>query len=100
MRGWFHLGKWGKLVNLVALLWIIFLAVFLQFPYYMPVVADEMNYTCVIIAGGLLFEFAYYFVKRGTYKGPHLDATLSEAIEGVEKNEHFVPVDLSGDMKQ
>jgi choline transport protein len=37
--------KYGMFVNIVAMCWIIFLIVFLEIPYFMPVDAESMNYT-------------------------------------------------------
>lgn len=63
VRGKFHMGTWkGMLVNVVALCWLVFAIVFFSFPYYQPVSAENMNYTCVCVGGIGCIALTWWFV--------------------------------------
>jgi len=80
--GWFYMRKWGMVVNIAAFMWILFMIGILEIPYFMPVDAAEMNYTCLIVGAGLLFELFYFIFKRNVYKGPTLDESLNLVLDG------------------
>ncbi|RHZ53577.1 uncharacterized protein CDV56_105687 [Aspergillus thermomutatus] len=67
-RGDFHLGKWGWVVNGVTVAWLLFAIVFFSFPYTMPVTAQNMNYTCVVVGGLIVLILGWWFVGSGQYK--------------------------------
>ncbi|RKL27153.1 hypothetical protein BFJ72_g13386 [Fusarium proliferatum] len=61
--GPFKLGHtFGILVNIVSACWIILVIIFSAFPSAMPVSAENMNYSSVIIAGWVLFGVIYYLM--------------------------------------
>jgi choline transport protein len=69
--GPFRLGKWGVVVNIVALLWGTLAMLFSMFPSFQPVSLGNMNYSSVVMGGWVLVGVAYYFgFQRKTYEGP------------------------------
>ncbi|KAF9894316.1 hypothetical protein FE257_007819 [Aspergillus nanangensis] len=67
-KGPFSLGfVAGMTVNVVAVVWLVFAIVFFSFPYYMPVTASNMNYTCVCVGGFLLIELVWWFAAGKRY---------------------------------
>ncbi|KAF4990282.1 hypothetical protein FDECE_14425 [Fusarium decemcellulare] len=59
--GPFKLGRpLGIFVNVVSVCWITASVVFMAFPTVMPVTADNMNYSSVVISGWCLFGLVYY----------------------------------------
>lgn len=67
-RGVFHMGRWGWLVNGVAVGWLLFAIVFFSFPYNMPVTVQNMNYTCVVVGGIPILILVWWFLGNGQYK--------------------------------
>ena len=51
----------GFIINLVTVLWGLLIIVVSLFPVYMPVGAETMNYTAVVIAACALLLFPYWF---------------------------------------
>jgi len=72
--GPFRLGKLGgKIINVVAMVWLIFAMVFSTFPSYQPVTPANMNYSVVVLGGWIFFGAMYFFFfGRKTYSGPLL----------------------------
>ncbi|KAI9934594.1 hypothetical protein MW887_000210 [Aspergillus wentii] len=69
-KGPFFMGPAiGMAVNLVTVAWLIFAIVFFSFPYYMPVTASNMNYTCVCVGGFLFIELVWWIVAGKKYSG-------------------------------
>ncbi|RSL41154.1 hypothetical protein CEP53_012919 [Fusarium sp. AF-6] len=50
-HGPFWYPRLGLVANIVMLSWTLVALVFYCFPYYLPVVADQMNYASVVLAG-------------------------------------------------
>lgn len=63
VRGKFHmtLGR-GMVVNCITLAWLAFAIVFFSFPYYQPVTAENMNYTCVCVGGIAMIALIWWFI--------------------------------------
>ncbi|KAF7116229.1 hypothetical protein CNMCM5793_004305 [Aspergillus hiratsukae] len=57
----------GMAVNIITVAWLVFAIVFFSFPYYMPVTASNMNYTCVCVGGFLLIELLWWVVAGKEY---------------------------------
>lgn len=70
--GPFKLGKVGGMViNIIAILWLIFAMIFSTFPSFQPVTAQNMNYSTVVLAGWVAGGAVYYFlVAKKVYNGP------------------------------
>ncbi|KAK8252293.1 putative choline transporter Hnm1 [Phyllosticta capitalensis] len=63
VRGKFHMGAApGLVVNGVTVAWLVFAIVFFSFPYYQPVTAENMNYTCVCVGGIAIIALVWWFV--------------------------------------
>ncbi|CEN60862.1 amino acid/polyamine transporter I [Aspergillus pseudodeflectus] len=67
-KGVFHMGKWGWLVNGVAVGWLLFAIIFFSFPYNMPVTVENMNYTCVVVGGIPILILVWWFLGKEQYK--------------------------------
>ena len=62
-KGPFSLGRWQKPINLVAIIWVLFISVILFFPPTYPVTALNMNYA-VAIAGFIgLFALTWWYLQ-------------------------------------
>lgn len=71
--GPFQLGKFGLPLNIFAIIYSVFIVVFLFFPPYQPVTAQNMNYACVVFGAVVLFSVFWWFVRgRRVYHGPLL----------------------------
>lgn len=61
----FNLGcRWGPIVNVLALLWLLLAMVFSTFPTVEPVTPDNMNY-CIVVTMGWMFIGAIYYYFLG-----------------------------------
>ncbi|KAK8242290.1 amino acid permease, variant [Phyllosticta capitalensis] len=68
--GPYTLGRWSKLFNAVACLWVLFISVILFFPTHWPVDAANMNYAVVVAAAIALFSFGWWWISgRGHFNG-------------------------------
>ncbi|KAJ0159097.1 Choline transport protein [Colletotrichum tanaceti] len=78
--GWSLPKGWGLPINIYALLWSMYLTVWLPFPQTVPVTATEMNYAgpiyVVAVVGALTLWFA-----RGKKHWPGLNKTAIENVE-------------------
>ena len=78
--GWFWMkGSIGFIVNGVACLYIVAFIVIFCFPFALPFDAETMNYTSLITGGLSLFVAIFWFIRKGTYEGPHF-VPLESAI--------------------
>ena len=69
--GPFTLGKFGVVVNGYAMVYGIFICIFLPFPPSRPVTASNMNYASPVMAGVVLFALIDWFVRgRKKFIGP------------------------------
>ncbi|KAI9836024.1 MAG: hypothetical protein M1819_001635 [Sarea resinae] len=74
-RGTFNLGpKAGIIVNTITVCWLAFAIVFFSFPYYKPVVASNMNYTCVVVGGLIILTLGWWLKARKKYSAEMLKA--------------------------
>jgi choline transport protein len=65
------LGRWGLPINLISMAYSIVLIVFMVFPPYQPVRAENMSYASVIFGAAILVSTVLWFVYgRKTYWGP------------------------------
>lgn len=69
----FSLGRFGTVINFLAVAWVVFLDILCCIPTEMPVTKENMNYISVVSVGltGIVF-FIYVFSKRGKYLGPRM----------------------------
>lgn len=76
----FPLGNlFGPIVNGLAFAYIVFMFVFFDFPYVMPVTQDNMNYSPAVISAVFLLSFVLWFVRgRKVYTGPKVEINSDE----------------------
>ncbi|KEY75066.1 hypothetical protein S7711_01531 [Stachybotrys chartarum IBT 7711] len=60
-HGPFWYPKLGLLANIVMLSWTLVALVFYCFPYYLPVVADQMNYASAVLVGIAILTLVLWF---------------------------------------
>jgi len=69
--GPFKMGAYGVPVNIYALLYILFVIIWMPFPQVLPVTKDNMNYAGPIFGAVVLGAFVHWFAKaRKTFKLP------------------------------
>lgn len=74
MYGPFKLGKFGVFLNITSILYTVFCCVFLLFPPYRPVTAQNFNYASVVLAGVFALSVIYWFLGgRKVYTGPAIE---------------------------
>ncbi|KAL2852087.1 amino acid transporter [Aspergillus pseudoustus] len=73
-KGQFSMGRWGLVVNMVAILVAMYFSLFLPFPPTVPITMENMNYAGPVL--GLVMLFACVdWVLRGRYRwtGPTME---------------------------
>jgi choline transport protein len=79
--GMFNLGsRWGPVINVIALSWLILAMVFSTFPTVEPVTPDNMNYCIVVTMGWMFIGGVYYYLLGGKrrFAGPVVE--LAEGL--------------------
>ncbi len=78
--GPWNLGKFGLPVNIFAIVYGIFIVIFLPFPPALPVTPTTMNYSSPVLGLVLIFALGYWFTRgRRVYAGPLREINLDEA---------------------
>ena len=75
--GPWSLGRWGMAINIYAIVFGIFVCIFVPFPPIVPVTAENMNY-CGPVFLGLILLLCLDWLVRGkkTFTGPVLNELL------------------------
>ncbi|RAR13712.1 amino acid transporter [Stemphylium lycopersici] len=82
--GPFKLGRFGIGINVISIIYTVYTSIFLLFPPYQPVTAENMNYAPVVLGGVLVLSATWWFIKgHRTFVGPVLDTI--EGRPGVER---------------
>ena len=69
--GPWKLGRWGLPINIFAIIYGVFIVIFLPFPPAIPVTPTTMNYSSPVLALVIFFALGYWFVRgRRQYAGP------------------------------
>jgi choline transport protein len=84
--GPFRLGKFGLVVNAFAIVYAIFIIIFLPFPPILPVTGKNMNYAGPIMAAVIIFAIADYAVGGHKRFRPAAQRTEIEATDKEETN--------------
>ncbi|KAG1807847.1 amino acid transporter [Suillus subaureus] len=67
----FNLGKFGTIINAVAVLWIMFVTVLFSMPAIIPVTMWSMNYASVVFVGFGMISAVWYLINgQFYYRGP------------------------------
>ncbi|KAL3472858.1 putative GABA permease [Aspergillus californicus] len=71
--GPWRMGRFGVAINVVSLVYLIYTSIFMVFPPYQPVTAENMNYASLIFGAVLIFSGVYWVWKgRRQYNGPDI----------------------------
>lgn len=69
--GPFRLGPFGLYINVFAIVYGVFICIFLPFPPEQPVTKTNMNYSSPVFGFVLLFSLCDWFIRgRTIYTGP------------------------------
>lgn len=72
--GPWQLGRLGVPVNIVSVVYLSYTTIFMVFPPYQPVTAENMNYSSLILGAVLIFSAVYWVWKgRREYTGPNIE---------------------------
>lgn len=83
-RGPWHLGRWSRLVGMIAVGWVAFITVLFMLPQVSPVTVGTFNYAPVAVLAVLGFAGIWWLVSARTwFTGPKVQGTPEElaAIE-------------------
>ncbi|GAA5166189.1 amino acid permease [Amycolatopsis dongchuanensis] len=85
-RGPWHLGRWGRLVGIVASVWVALIFVLFMLPQASPITVRTFNYTpvafVVVLGGAAVWWFAS---ARKWFTGPKVQGSAAE-LEAVEED--------------
>uniref|UniRef100_A0A0B7KP21 Amino acid permease/ SLC12A domain-containing protein n=1 Tax=Bionectria ochroleuca TaxID=29856 RepID=A0A0B7KP21_BIOOC len=76
----------GIAANIVSLIWMIVVMIFSTFPLTLPVTAQNMNYSIVVVAGWSMFGLVYY-LWAGRHKFQVPLTNLSVTLDTIQVNE-------------
>ncbi|OAX81530.1 hypothetical protein ACJ72_04122 [Emergomyces africanus] len=80
--GEWNMGKLGVLVNIYALMYTAWVVIWVPFPQYLPVIADNMNYSLPIFAGTTSFALLLWvFYARTNWGGLNMEV-VRLVVEG------------------
>ncbi|KAG1800096.1 amino acid transporter [Suillus variegatus] len=85
----FNLGKFGTIINAVAVLWIMFVTVLFSMPAVIPVTRWSMNYASVVFGGFGVISAAWYMINgQFYYRGPPIqeEPTSSSGSSALDSN--------------
>jgi choline transport protein len=73
LGGW-NLGRYGPYINIFALIYTVWIMIFLPFPQTLPVSGVNMNYCGPIFVAVFLFAVALWFLRaRKHWPGPNVE---------------------------
>ncbi|KAJ4129004.1 hypothetical protein NW768_007533 [Fusarium equiseti] len=81
--GPFKLGQIaGPILNVISLVWITVVVVFSTFPSAMPVTAQNMNYSIVVMSGWTVAGALYYLLRaRAKYQVPTVGLDIVDGVQ-------------------
>ena len=83
-RGPWHLGRWSKVVGIIAVTWVAIITILFMLPQVGPVTWTTFNYAVFAVAVVIGFAGIYWLVSaRNWFTGPRVQGTPEElaAIE-------------------
>ncbi|OAQ73532.1 GABA permease [Pochonia chlamydosporia 170] len=88
----FSLGKFGTVINVICVVWIVFAVVIFCMPVSLPVDPSTMNYASVVFAGFAAIAIAWYFAyARRNFHGPPVLSKEEGFVPGVTGVQHHSP---------
>ncbi len=95
--GPWHLGAWSRPIGVIAIVWVVFIAILFMLPTAWPLAPLTFNYTSVVVLGALVLLIIWWFVSvRHWFKGPHAQGS-AEQLTAIEKTVgETVLVDVEG----
>ncbi|KAG5638691.1 hypothetical protein H0H81_010916 [Sphagnurus paluster] len=73
----FSLGRWGLLINAIALVWVMLEIVLFSMPAVVPVTEVTMNYASVVFVGFAFISAGWYMINgRYHYAGPPIPSDV------------------------
>lgn len=76
---WHLTGYIGVANNIVACAYLILVVFFCYWPTTLPVNAENMNYSSLVLGSLAIFSFVYYLTRaRKTYNGPVVEVQISQ----------------------
>jgi amino acid permease (GABA permease) len=80
--GPWNLGRWGRPVAMVAVVWVVIITVLFMLPTKSPVTSTNFNYTPVAVLVVLGFASAWWWLSaRHWFTGPRRQASIDTLIE-------------------
>jgi amino acid transporter len=67
IEGPFTLGKWGRTINFIAVVWVVFISTVLFFPPMKPITAANFNYAICVAAVIGVGSMTWWFVSAKKY---------------------------------
>lgn len=93
----FSLGKFGTVINIICIVWIVFAVVIFCMPVTLPVNPSNMNYASVVFAGFAAIAIAWYFAyARRNFHGPPV-LSAQEFVPGVTGVHHGTEANIGTD---
>lgn len=75
----------GSFINLFSMIWISLVVIFSMFPLSLPVEADNMNYTSVVLVGWGVLGVGYYLGHgRMRFRVPYQEIQVLDDLQGME----------------
>jgi amino acid permease (GABA permease) len=84
-RGPWHLGRWSRLIGIVAVAWVAFIIILFMLPQVSPVTAKTFNYAPVAVLAVIGFAGIYWQLSaRRWFTGPKVQGS-SEELAAIER---------------
>lgn len=78
------MGRFGLAINIVSLVFCVFLIIFLPFPPMLPVISQNMNYASPVFVGVMIIAVVNYFLRtRKRFHGPVKEVASETSSENV-----------------
>jgi amino acid permease (GABA permease) len=76
------LGRFGPLINWVAIIWVVIICILLMLPQYSPVTRLSFNYAPIAVLVVIGFALIWWIAgARKWFKGPKIQGTAEELAE-------------------
>ncbi|KAG0702110.1 amino acid transporter [Suillus ampliporus] len=80
----FNLGRFGTVINTVAVLWIMFAMVLFSMPAVIPVTKVSMNYASVVFVGFGVISAVWYMINgQFNYTGPPIPQGSTDSSDAL-----------------